>query len=134
MAYIGELAALFTSLCWAIAAVGFTFSAARIGPIVTNRIRVLIAVLALLILYAVLYRQRIPVEAGGERWFWLMLPGVVGLSLWDAWLFQSFQDAGPRIGLLLLSLAPVFGIALSFLFFGETLTVIQVAGVLVTLV
>jgi drug/metabolite transporter (DMT)-like permease len=133
MAYIGELAALFTSLCWAIAAVGFTFSSARIGPIVTNRIRVLIAVLALLILNAILYGQPIPLDAGGERWFWLMLSGVVGLALGDAWLFRSFQDVGPRIGLLLLSLAPVFGSALAWLFFGETLTTIQVAGVLVTL-
>lgn len=133
MAYSGELAALFTSVCWAFAAVGFTFSSARVGSLVTNRVRVLIAFLALMVINALLYGQLLPLDAGPERWFWLTLSGVVGLAVGDACLFQSFQDVGPRIGLLLLSLAPIFGSAMAWVFFGETLTPIQLAGVLVTL-
>src|SRR5690348_16911358 len=133
MAYSGELAALFTSVCWAFAAVGFTFASARVGSLVTNRIRVLIAFLALMVINLVLYGQLLPLDAGPERWFWLTLSGVVGLAVGDACLFQSFQDVGPRIGLLLLSLAPIFGSAMAWLFFGETLTPIQLTGVLVTL-
>ncbi len=133
MAYIGELAALFTSLCWAVAAVGFTFSSQRVSSIVTNRVRVMIAFLALMVINAVLYGQPIPLQAGGARWFWLMLSGVVGLAVGDAFLFRAFEDVGPRIGLLLLSVAPVFSSIIAWVFFGETLTPIQITGIAVTL-
>ncbi len=133
MAYIGELAALFTSLCWAISAVGFTYSAQRIGAMATNRVRVLVALIILLVLNAVLYGQPIPLQADGAHWFWLTLSGVVGLAIGDAFLFQAFQDIGPRIGLLLLSVAPVFGSLLAWPLFGETLTVVQITGIVVTL-
>ena len=133
MPYIGELAALFTSLCWAISAVGFTYSSQRIGSMATNRVRVMVAFAILLVINAVLYGQPIPLHAGGERWVWLTLSGVVGLAIGDAFLFQAFQDVGPRIGLLLLSVAPVFGSLLAWPIFGETLTPIQITGIVVTL-
>jgi len=133
MAYIGELAALFTSLCWAISAVGITFSTQRVGSAITNRWRVMIALLALLAINTVLYGQPIPLHAGGSRWFWLMLSGVVGLAVGDGFLFLAFEDVGPRLGLLLLSIAPVFGSLIAWLFFAETLTLIQIAGIVVTL-
>ena len=133
MPYIGELAALFTSLCWAISAVGFTYSSKRIGSMATNRVRVIVAFAILLVINAVLYGQPIPLHAGGERWVWLTLSGVVGLAIGDAFLFQAFQDIGPRIGLLLLSVAPVFGSLLAWPIFGETLTPIQITGIVVTL-
>jgi drug/metabolite transporter (DMT)-like permease len=133
MAYIGEIAALFTSLCWAVSAVGFTYSTRLVGSQVTNRVRVIIALLLLAILNATLYGQPIPLNAGASRWMWFSISGVLGLALGDAFLFQSYQDVGPRIGLLLLSLAPVFGSAIAWLFFGEILTLIQVAGITVTL-
>jgi drug/metabolite transporter (DMT)-like permease len=133
MPYIGELAALFTSLCWAIAAIGLTFASQRMGAVVTNRVRVIIALLALVAINTVLYGQPIPLHAGGERWIWLMLSGVVGLALGDACLFRAFEDVGPRIGLLLLSIAPIFGSIIAWIFFAETLTVLQIAGIVVTL-
>jgi drug/metabolite transporter (DMT)-like permease len=62
-----------------------------------------------------------------------MLSGIVGLALGDAFLFRSYQLVGPRIGLLLLSLAPVFSAAIDWLFFGESLMPIQLLGMFVTL-
>jgi drug/metabolite transporter (DMT)-like permease len=62
-----------------------------------------------------------------------MLSGIVGLALGDAFLFRSYQLVGPRIGLLLLSLAPVFGAAIAGLFFGEKLSTLQFMGMAVTL-
>jgi drug/metabolite transporter (DMT)-like permease len=133
MPYIGELAALFTSLCWAISAVGITISSQRVGALVTNRVRVMLALLALLLINGILYGQPIPLQAGGARWVWLMLSGIVGLALGDAFLFRAFEDVGPRIGLLLLSVAPVFGSIIAWIFFAETLTLLQITGIVVTL-
>jgi drug/metabolite transporter (DMT)-like permease len=133
MSYIGETAALFTSFCWSLSAIGFSLAGRQFSSQVTNRVRVTLAFLALLLINATLYGQPIPFNAGGAHWGWLMLSGIVGLALGDAFLFRSYQLVGPRIGLLLLSLAPVFGAAIAGLLFGEKLSTLQFAGMAVTL-
>jgi drug/metabolite transporter (DMT)-like permease len=133
MTFIGEIAALFTSFCWSLSAVGFTFAGQKFSSRVTNIVRVTLAFLALLLINLVLYGQPIPFNAGVSRWGWLMVSGIIGLALGDAFLFRSYQLVGPRIGLLLLSLAPVFGAAIAWLFFNESLSAIQFAGMVITL-
>ncbi|OIO83961.1 MAG: hypothetical protein CO094_11055 [Anaerolineae bacterium CG_4_9_14_3_um_filter_57_17] len=133
MPYICELSALFTSFCWALSAVGFSNATERLGSQVTNRLRVALAFAALLIINGLLYGQPIPLHAGAERWGWLALSGLIGLAIGDAFLFKSYQCLGPRLGLLLLSLAPVFGALIAWLLFGETLTWLQITGMTVTL-
>ncbi len=133
MSLTGEIAAVFTSLCWSFSAIGFTKATIRVGSIITNRMRVLLALLALLLINAILYGQPIPTQAGSVRWVWLGASGIIGLSLGDAFLFQAYIEIGPRLGLLLLSMAPVFGTAIAWIFFGQTLGFIQIIGILVTL-
>ena len=133
MALIGEIAALFTSLCWSVSAIGFTKSSRQVGSQATNRVRVALALLALVVINAVLYGQPLPLQANASRWIWLSISGVIGLSLGDAFLFQAYYEIGPRLGLLLLSLAPVFGAAIAWIFFGQTLNWLQIVGIVVTL-
>jgi drug/metabolite transporter (DMT)-like permease len=133
MANIGEIAALFTSFCWSLSAIGFTKSSQQVGSLVTNRVRVFIAMLVLILINTVLYGQPIPLNAGASRWVWLSVSGIIGLSLGDAFLFAAYREIGPRLGLLLLSLAPVFGTAIAWIFFGQTLTLLQIIGIVVTL-
>jgi drug/metabolite transporter (DMT)-like permease len=133
MPYIGEIAALFTSFCWSFSAIGFTKATQQVGSQVTNRMRVLIAMLVLILINTVLYGQPIPLHAGASRWAWLGISGIIGLSLGDAFLFQAYHEIGPRLGLLLLSLAPVFGSLIAWIFFGQILAPLQIAGILVTL-
>jgi drug/metabolite transporter (DMT)-like permease len=133
MPYIGEIAALFTSFCWSLSAVGFSKSTGRVGAMVTNRVRVFIAMLVLILINAILYGEPIPLHAGASRWAWLGISGIIGLSLGDAFLFKAYQEIGARLGLLLLSLAPVFGAAIAWIFFGQSLSMIQIIGILVTL-
>jgi drug/metabolite transporter (DMT)-like permease len=133
MPNIGEIAALFTSFCWSLSAIGFTKSTQQVGSQVTNRIRVVIAMLVLILINLVLYGQPIPLHAGVSRWAWLGISGIIGLSLGDAFLFQAYREIGPRLGLLLLSLAPVFGATIAWIFFGQTLTLLQIVGIVVTL-
>ena len=133
MTFIGEMAALFTSFCWSISAIGFTQSTQRVGSLVTNRVRVLLALSLLILINAILYGQPIPLHAGASRWAWLGVSGVIGLSLGDAFLFQAYKEIGPRLGLLLLSLAPVFGAAIAWIFFGQALNLLQIGGMVITL-
>ena len=133
MSYIGEIAALFTSFCWSLSAIGFSMAGRQFNAQVVNRVRVTLAFLALVVINFLLYNQPIPLNAGLSRWGWLMFSGVVGLALGDAFLFRCYQLIGPRIGLLLLSLAPVFSAIIAGLFFGDRLTAAQFAGMAVTL-
>ena len=132
MPFIGELAALGTSLCFSLSSVVFTFSSREIGSILVNRTRLLIAILLVMLLHTLLYGQPFPVNAGNERWFWLGLSGFVGLALGDGFLFQAFILIGPRLSMLMMALAPVLGAIMAWIFLGESLSVIEIVGILVT--
>jgi len=133
MNIIGELAGIFTSVCWSISAIAYTISGRQIGSQIVNRIRVLAAIIMLAAINWIFYGQPLPLQAGTGRWFWLLLSGVVGLAIGDAFLFQAYHLIGARMGLLLLSLAPVFSTLIAWLFMHETLTLIQIIGIVVTL-
>ena len=133
MRFIGESAALFTSFCWSLSAVGFSMAGHKFDSTTINRIRVSLAFIALMVINQVLYGQALPINATAEHWTWLMLSGVVGLAIGDFFLFRSYQLVGPRIGLLLLSLAPVYSAIIAWAFLGESLTIREVLGIAVTL-
>jgi drug/metabolite transporter (DMT)-like permease len=133
MNFIGEVAGLATSFFFAMTALIFTKTGRMIGSQVTNRMRLLFALIYLIILNLILFREPFPFSADSSRWIWLSLSGVIGLSLGDAFLFRSFVSVGPRLGSLLLSLAPIFGSIIAWAFFGETLTVVQILGIALAL-
>jgi drug/metabolite transporter (DMT)-like permease len=133
MKYIGEIAALATAFFFAMTALIFTSTGRSVGSQVTNRMRLLIALVYLIILNIVLFHEPLPFSAGSSPWIWLALSGIIGLSLGDAFLFQSYVSIGPRLGSLLLSLAPVFGAVIAWIFFGEILTALQITGIALTL-
>jgi drug/metabolite transporter (DMT)-like permease len=133
MDYVGEIAALLTSLLFSFTAVIFAQASRHVGSMVTNRVRLIIALIYLLIINLILFGQPLPLGAGIERWVWLSLSGIIGLALGDMFLFSAYEHIGPRLGMLLLSLAPVISALLAWLFFGETLRAGQIAGMALTL-
>ena len=133
MNFIGELAALATSFFFAMTALIFTSTWRMVGSQVTNRMRLTFALIYLFVLNVILFREPLPFSAGSSRWLWLSLSGIIGLSLGDAFLFQSFLWVGPRLGTLLLSLAPIFGSIIAWTFFGEILKALQITGIVLTL-
>lgn len=133
MNLIGEIAGLATSFFFAITAIIFSKASQMIGSQVTNRVRLVLALVYLILLNLVLFGEPLPFSAGSSRWMWLGLSGVIGLALGDAFLFQSYVAVGARLGSLLLALAPIFGSIIAWVFFGETLTPLQILGVVLAL-
>ena len=133
MDLIGEIAGLATSIFFALTSVIFAAAARMVGTQVTNRIRLILAVVYLAILNTILFREPLPFSADSSRWIWLGLSGVIGLSLGDAFYFQALISIGPRLGSLLLSMAPIFGSTIAWVFFGETLTQVQITGIILAL-
>src|SRR5690349_13026616 len=133
MKFIGEIAALSTAFFFAMTAIIFTTTGRMVGSQVTNRVRLLFGLGFLAIVNLVLYREPLPFSAGSSRWIWLGLSGVIGLSLGDAFLFQSFVSIGARLGSLLLSIHPIFASIIAWVFFGEQLTALQITGIALAL-
>jgi drug/metabolite transporter (DMT)-like permease len=131
MNFIGELAALATFFFFAVTALIFTQTGRMVGSQVTNRIRLTFA-LIYLVINLIPFRNH-AVFAESSRWLWLSLSGIIGLSLGDAFLFQALVSVGPRLGTLLLSLAPIFGSIIAWAFFGEILSLLQITGILLAL-
>ena len=133
MNFIGEISALATSFFFAMTALIFTSTGRMVGSQVTNRMRLTFALIYLIALNLILFREPLPFSAEPSRWLWLSLSGIIGLSLGDAFLFQSFVSVGPRLGTLLLSLAPIFGSIIAWVFFSEILTFWQITGIILAL-
>lgn len=133
MEFIGEIAALATSFFFAMTALIFTQTGRMVGSQVTNRVRLAFALIYLMVINAALFREPLPLSADPARWAWLGLSGVIGLSLGDTFFFQALVSLGARLGTLLLSLAPIFGALIAWAFFGETLTVLQITGIVLAL-
>ena len=132
MAFLGELAALGTSLCFSFTSTFFTLAGRQVGSVVVNRTRLLLAVGFLALVHWALLGQPLPLGAEPERWFWLGLSGILGLILGDALLFQAFVWIGPRLSMLLMSLVPMISTGLAWMFLGETLAGRQLLAVAIT--
>ncbi|MFO8036163.1 MAG: DMT family transporter [Anaerolineales bacterium] len=133
MEMIGEFAAVATSLAFAINSTLFTLAGRRVGSVVVNRIRLVFAFLFLALAHWIFLGFPFPTHAGAQRWMWLGLSGIVGLVLGDAFLFQSFVWVGPRIAMLMMSLAPVIAAVIAWVFLGEALSPLQIIAIFVTL-
>ena len=128
MDLLGEIAGLATSFFFALNALILTSAGKMVGSQVTNRVRLLFALVYLIIINLILFHEPLPFSADSFHWIWLSLSGVIGLSLGDAFLFRSYLIVGPRLGSLMLSLSPIFGALIAWVFFGETLSSLQLLG------
>jgi drug/metabolite transporter (DMT)-like permease len=133
MNFIGEIAGLATSFCFAMTAIIFTRTGRMVGSQITNRMRLIFALTYLVILNLIFFHEPLPFSAASSRWVWLGLSGIIGLALGDTFLFRSYVAVGPRLGSLLLSLTPIFGSIIAWVFFDETLTILQIIGIALAL-
>lgn len=131
--FLGELAALATSVMFSIGPTFFTLSGRLVGSVIVNRARLLAATVILIALHGLLYGELLPLSAAVERWWWLGLSGVIGLALGDAALFQAFVQLGARLTMLVFSLSPVLSALMAWLFLQERLAGIEMAGIGVTI-
>jgi drug/metabolite transporter (DMT)-like permease len=133
MNYLGEIAALLTSLSFSVTSTMFTLAAQRVGAVVVNRTRLVFAVIFLAITHWIVLGTLLPIQAAPDRWLWLSISGIVGLVLGDAFLFQAFIWIGPRLSMLMMSLAPIIAALVAWIFLGEVLHFGEITGIVITL-
>jgi len=127
--YLGEIAALGTAVCWTFTSVFFTLSGRRVGSVIVNQARLLLAILLLSVTHLLVQGAWMPDQANLYRWFWLGLSGIIGLALGDGFLFQAFVMIGARRSMLLMALVPIISTLIAWLFLGETLSAVQILAI-----
>lgn len=133
MPYLGELAAIGTSIMFSIGPIYFTYAGNLVGSVVVNRTRLFISLIYLFVIHWLFVGTLLPLDAAPDRWLWLSLSGVIGFVLGDAALFQAFIVIGPRLTMLIFALNPVIATIVAWLFLGEALSGFQILGMAVTL-
>ena len=131
--YYGEIAALLTAFCWMLSSLCWTVAGERVGSLVVNIIRLLVALPMLLLIAALSQTETFPFSASAHTWRWLGLSGFFGFFVCDLFLFRSFLMIGPRLGLLILSLSPPLTALIGWLILGEHLTLTNWVGMGLTL-
>ncbi len=133
MPYIGETAALAGAFFWGICAIMFEIAGKRIGTYNTNLVRLVMACVLLCITLFATKGMFFPIHANMQNIFWLGLSGFVGLVLGDGALFKSLVILGSHRTTLILSLAPPITTVIAWIFLGETLGLIALIGITVTI-
>lgn len=131
--YIGEFAAIGTSIAFAFGSTLFTLSGRSLGVSLINRTRLLMALIGVMLVHLIWFGSIIPDNAGFTPWFWLGISGLIGFAIGDALLFQAFLLIGPRISMLVFAISPVLGAIIAWIFLGETLAWLDILGIIITI-
>jgi len=129
---LGEVAALGTALSWSFGSIFFTIASQEIGAFTVNRLRLTLALFLIMITHLLFFGRLFP-PGTSLNWFWLGLSGFIGFTIGDTFLFQSFVLLRPRSTMLLMSLVPVFGAIIAWLFLKETISGLKILAGLITI-
>jgi drug/metabolite transporter (DMT)-like permease len=137
--YIGEVAALTAAFLWAAATLMFGVLGRQLSPLVLNGVKGLFAVGFILVTLAVQTGGLKGGLATNSALPWqvtvcLLLSGGIGIGLGDTAYFSAINTLGARRALLLETLAPPMTAVLAWVFLSETLSVIAVLGIVLTLI
>lgn len=133
MNHLGELISLAVAVSWTFTAWFADKASRRVGAMVTNVLRLVLATLFLGILLWFTIGHPYPVYADRDTWFWLGLSALVGYVFGDYCLFNSYVHIGPRFGQLFMTLAPPMAAIAGWFLLGETLSWKSVLAMVVTL-
>ncbi len=129
---IGETAAVCTAMLWTVGSIFFASAGRRIGPLSVNAFRIIMAVVLLGSTHLIALRTVVP-SANNSQWFYMGLSGVIGLALGDFGYFSALALIGPRRGVLLMSLAPIFSALSAYFILNEILGLWTIIGIATTL-
>jgi drug/metabolite transporter (DMT)-like permease len=129
---MGEAAALATALLWACTSLFFTASAERIGAARLNLVRLTFALAFIAAGHQLLFGT-LHFAASPTQLIYLAVSGAIGLVVGDLFLFRALILIGPRATLLIMTLWPAIAATIAWLWLGERLGALSLAGMAVTL-
>ena len=128
--FFGEMCGLLTAVCWAGSSLVFSAATARVGTLLVNISRLIMALCCLL---PVLLVIGVDPPASNAQVLYLGASGVIGLAIGDSFLFRAYKQIGPRVAMLVMSASPAIAAILAFVVLDERPSSLAVAGMAVTL-
>ena len=129
---IGETAAVCTSVLWTLTSIFFASASRRIGALSVNAYRIVVAVILLGSTHLIVFGTLEP-SANNAQWFYMGLSGIIGLALGDFGYFSALALIGPRRGVLLMSMAPIFSSLSGYFILDEIIGFWAIIGIAITL-
>lgn len=133
MNHLGEIISLIVAVSWTFSAWYADKASRRIGSMETNVIRLVLATIFLSALLWITIGHPYPVFADGKAWLWLGLSALVGYVFGDYCLFNSYLCIGPRLGQLMMTIAPPMAAIAGWLMLGESMSWKSILAMAVTL-
>lgn len=133
MNHLGEILSLCVAVSWTVTAWFADKASRRVGVMVTNVLRLILATLFLGIVLWITVGSPYPVYADRDTWLWLGLSALVGYVFGDYCLFNSYLYIGPRLGQLMMTLAPPMAAIAGWLLLGENLGWKSILAMVITL-
>jgi len=130
MPYLGELSALITACLWSGSSLAFASATRHAGSFQVNITRLILA-LGYLSVSIILIRPDVNLSL--NQFIMLGVSGVIGLTIGDTFLFKAYQEIGPRVAMLIMSLAPAIAAILAYFILGEGVSATGALGILITI-
>ncbi|UAA40848.1 DMT family transporter [Paraneptunicella aestuarii] len=128
---MGEVAALLTALCWAVAARMFRILGSHFSALSLNLWKGVVAIIGLVIFS---WLDPAPLSLTQNQIFWLLLSGIIGIGIGDTFFFAALRRIGDSQSVLIAeTFAPVFTALLAMAWISEWLTWQQWLGAAVVL-
>ena len=133
MTYIGELISIGVAFSWTATALLSEFGSKRLGNLTLNVLRMGLALLLSLLLFAVTTGSPLPSGISAEACGWMLLSGLVGYVVGDFCLCQCYIIIGSHYGQLFMTLAPLAAALMAWIALGQHMSPMSIAAMLVTL-
>ena len=128
-AHYGEIMAILAAVIFSWTSIFFTIASQRLGVTTVNLLRLPTGAVCLGLSHLVLTGRIWPQALLWQDQVWLGVSGIVGLAIGDSALFRSFSMIGPRRGMTMMALAPVFTVMLAWSLLGERLNLWALLGI-----
>lgn len=129
----GELLSLLVAVMWTFTALFAEVASKRMGTLVLNVWRMLLTILLLGIALWWTCGKPWPQYASTDVWKWFLASGFMGFVFGDYCLFNAYIVMGSRFGQLFMTLASPFAAIAAWFMMGETMNLLALLGMIVTL-
>lgn len=129
----GELLSLLVAVMWTFTALFAEVASKRMGTLVLNVWRMLLTILLLGIVLWWTCGKPWPQYASTDVWKWFLASGFMGFVFGDYCLFNAYIVMGSRFGQLFMTLASPFAAIAAWFMMGETMNLLALLGMIVTL-
>ena len=128
--YLGQIFAILTAISWAFAVILFKKSGETVHPVALNFFKNLLA-MVLLVPTIFLFGEPVRNLFTVDEYALLLLSGALGIGIADTLFFKSLNLLGAGLSAIVDCMYSPSIIILAFLWLGETLSVLQIIGIVI---